>query len=150
MPTYMYAIVHAVTLSKKPQRSSTVQEHHLLLLHKQAHDKLALLHAYKNRARLTVCEVGIYLREVSTLKNTSTTPLPYPLLVFCIIIRPCIAGYHKEYVITDILTTVFAIRSLHGVLQQSIQVALGLGVMSLMIRNNAFCFALCLTFSVAK
>jgi len=67
MPTYMYAIVHAVTLSKKPQRSSTVQEHHLLLLHKQAHDKLALLHAYKNRARLTVCEVGIYLREVSTL-----------------------------------------------------------------------------------
>jgi len=61
----IYAIVHAVMLSKKHQRSSTVQEegltnedrHHL---HKQAHEKSIAesLQAYINRARLTECEVG--------------------------------------------------------------------------------------------
>ena len=40
--------------------------HHLLLLHKQVHDKRATagsLHVYLNRARLNACEVGIFLRE---------------------------------------------------------------------------------------
>ena len=43
----IHAAVHAIMLSKKHQRSSTVQEegltnedrHHFLLLHKQVHDK---------------------------------------------------------------------------------------------------------------
>ena len=43
----IYAVVHAVMLGKKHQRSSTVEEkeltnegrHHLLLLYKQVHDK---------------------------------------------------------------------------------------------------------------
>ena len=50
-PPIRYAIVHAVMLSKKHQRSSAVQKeerltiegrHHLLLLHKQAHTKKTL------------------------------------------------------------------------------------------------------------
>ena len=60
----IYATVHAVMLSKKHQRSSTVQEEglknegrqHLLLLHDQAHDKRGIekpLYVYINRAKLT-------------------------------------------------------------------------------------------------
>ena len=63
MPTHLCA-VHAVMLGKKHRRSSTVQEegltdegrHHLLSLHKQAHDKRGIaesLHAQITRARLT-------------------------------------------------------------------------------------------------
>ena len=63
--------VHAVMLSKKPRRSSTVAEegltnksrHNLLLLHKQVHDKRGIaksLHAHMNRARLTVCDMGLF------------------------------------------------------------------------------------------
>ena len=44
--------------------------HHLLLLRKQAsaHDKRGIeesLHVQITRARLTVCEVGIFSREIS-------------------------------------------------------------------------------------
>ena len=52
--------------------------HHLLLLHKQTHDKRNIeesLHAYINRARLTVCGGGcIFERSITTLKN-----MPSPL-----------------------------------------------------------------------
>ena len=62
-------------LGEKHKRSSTVQEeeltiegrHHLLLLHKQTHDKKSIaesLYAHTNKARLTArltaCEVGIF------------------------------------------------------------------------------------------
>ena len=57
----IYAGVHAVMLSKKHGRSSTLQvegltnegKHHLLLLHNQAHDKRGiaeLLHVHITRA----------------------------------------------------------------------------------------------------
>ena len=42
--------------------------HYFLLLHNQAHDKRGIaesLHAYITRARLTACEVGKFLREIS-------------------------------------------------------------------------------------
>ena len=65
-------------LRKKHRRSSTVQEegltnegrHHLLLLYKKAHERSAIaesLQAYITR--LTVCEVGIFLRETSQLSK---------------------------------------------------------------------------------
>ena len=43
---------------------SNEDRHHL---HKQAHDKSIAesLHAYINRARLTACKVGVFLREMS-------------------------------------------------------------------------------------
>ena len=58
-------------LSKKQLRSSTVQEegltnegrHHLLLLHKQVHDKRGItesLHAHITKIRLTACELGVF------------------------------------------------------------------------------------------
>ena len=55
---------YAVLLSKKHQRSNTVQEegltrHHLLLLHKQVQNKSDIeesLHAYINRARISAYE----------------------------------------------------------------------------------------------
>ena len=86
----IYAIVHAVMLSKKHQRSSsTVQEegltnegrHHLLLLHKQVHDKRSIaesLHVYINRVRLTVCEVGwhIFERNITSFTTLENTPHP--------------------------------------------------------------------------
>ena len=53
--------------------------HHLLLLYKQVHDKRGIseslhefsesLQAYITRARLTACEVGIFLREISQLSK---------------------------------------------------------------------------------
>ena len=45
--------------------------HHLWLLHKQVHDKrsnaesLRACVPYITRARLTTCEVGVFLREIS-------------------------------------------------------------------------------------
>ena len=88
----IYATVHAVMLSKKHRRSSTVQEkgltnegrHHLLLLHNQAHNKRGIaesLHVYITRAGLTACEVGIY--SITTLKNMPT-PFFVELLKFII------------------------------------------------------------------
>ena len=79
------AVVHGVMLSKKHQRSSTLQEeglinegrHHLLLLHKQVHYKRSiaeLLHAYITRARQTACEVGIFSREISQLSQIHPPP----------------------------------------------------------------------------
>ena len=71
----IYAVLHPVTLGEKHKRSSTVQEeeltiegrHHLLLLHKQTHDKKSIaesLYVHTNKARLTArltaCEVGIF------------------------------------------------------------------------------------------
>ena len=61
----IYAAVHAVTLSKKHQRSSTVQEegptnegrHNLLLLH-----------------RLTMCEVAVFSKEISELSKIHPPP----------------------------------------------------------------------------
>ena len=81
----IYAAVHAVMLSKKHRRSSTTQEegltnegrHNLLLLHKQAHDKRGIaesLHAQITRARLTVCEVGVFSREISQLSKIHPPP----------------------------------------------------------------------------
>ena len=70
----IYAAVHAVMLSKKHQRSSSKADMHAPL-HKQAHDKRGIaepLHAQITRARPTACEVGVFLRELSTLKNTPT------------------------------------------------------------------------------
>ena len=66
--------------------SSTVQEeeltnearYYLLLLHKQTYGKRGIaesLHVYKTRARLTACEVGVFLRYITTLENTSHPPL---------------------------------------------------------------------------
>ena len=52
--------------------------HHLLLLHKQAHDKRGIeesLHAQIARARQTVCEVGVFLREISQLSKIGPPPL---------------------------------------------------------------------------
>ena len=57
--------------SKKHQRSTTVQDlknegrYHLLLLHKQVHDKRGIvksLQAYIARVKVTACEVGIFVR----------------------------------------------------------------------------------------
>ena len=83
----IYATVPAVTLSKKHQRSSTVQEealtnhsrHHLLLLHKQAHDKRSIkksLQAYRNTSRLTACELTrwAYSRRISHLSKICPPP----------------------------------------------------------------------------
>ena len=69
----IYAIVHAVMLSKNDQRSTIEAAlceealtiiiaggHNLLLLHQQAHDRKSIaesLYAYLNRSRLTACEV---------------------------------------------------------------------------------------------
>ena len=75
-----------VMLGRKHKRSSIVQEeeltnegrHHLLLLHKQAHDKRNIaesLYAHTNRARLTACEVGIFSREISQLSKLHPPPL---------------------------------------------------------------------------
>ena len=51
--------------------------HHLLLLHKQVHDRKDIAgspHAYIYRARLTACELGIFSkRSIITLQNT---PIP--------------------------------------------------------------------------
>ena len=74
-------------LSKKHQRSSIVQEegltnegrHHLLLSHKQVHDKSGIaesLHAYITRAKLTVYEVGVFSRDIS---QPSKRAMPTPL-----------------------------------------------------------------------
>ena len=82
------AAVHAVTSSKKHWRSSTVQEegltnegrHHLLLLHKQVHDKRGiaeLLHAQITRARLTVCEVGIFREKYNNSQKYAHAPLSF-------------------------------------------------------------------------
>ena len=51
--------------------------HHLLLLDKQAHDKRGneeSLHAQITRARLTVCEVGMFSREISQLWKVCPPP----------------------------------------------------------------------------
>ena len=72
----IYAIVHAVMLSKKDQRSTIEAAlceealtiaggHNLLLLHHQAHDRKSIaesLYAYLNRYRLTACEMcGVHI-----------------------------------------------------------------------------------------
>ena len=44
--------------------------HHLLLLHNQVHDKRGIvesLQVYITMARLTLCEVGVFWREISQL-----------------------------------------------------------------------------------
>ena len=49
-------------------------------LHKQAHDKRGIaesLHAYITRAKLTVYEVGVFLRNITTLENTLTIHFPW-------------------------------------------------------------------------
>ena len=73
----IFATVHAVMLSKKHRRSSTVQgkeltnegRHDLLLLHKHAHDKRGIaksLHVQITRARLAACDcMGIFSRDYS-------------------------------------------------------------------------------------
>ena len=52
---------------------------HLLLLHKQAHDKKGIaesLHVHTNRAWLIACEVGVFLRENhNSQKYASPSPL---------------------------------------------------------------------------
>ena len=51
--------------------------HHLLLLRKQAHDKRGIeesLHVQITRARVTVCEVGVFSREISQLSKTRPPP----------------------------------------------------------------------------
>ena len=77
-------------LSKKHQRSSTVQEERVANegrhnLHKQAHDKKSNaepLHVYINRARLTACKVGILSREILQLLKICPTPLFEVILTF--------------------------------------------------------------------
>ena len=77
----IYVAVHAVMLSKKHHRSSTVQEegltnegrHHLLLLCNHAHDKRGTAesrHAQITRAKLTACEVGVFSRYHNSRKYT--------------------------------------------------------------------------------
>ena len=67
--------VHAVMSKKHPKSSTTAQEEglanedrdHLLLMNKQPHDKRSIaesLPAYVNRVRSTVCEVGVFLKEI--------------------------------------------------------------------------------------
>ena len=89
---------------KKYQRNSTVQEegltnearHHFLLLCKQAHDKrniAELLHPYLNRARLTTCEVGLFLKEISQPSKirpppslrSSLPPMPWATMILVIV-----------------------------------------------------------------
>ena len=51
--------------------------HHLLLLYKKAHDRNGIaesLQAYITRARLTVGEVGIFLKETSQLSKIHPPP----------------------------------------------------------------------------
>ena len=85
-PIYMYATVHLVKLIKKHWRSSIVQEegltnkgrHHLLLLHKQAHDKRGiaeLQHVYINRAKLIASWDG-RIFEIQSLAVGIITPAP--------------------------------------------------------------------------
>ena len=68
MPYYMRPCM----LSKKHQRSSTVQEvgltndHCCYCISKRM---TSLNHAYINRARLTVCEVGVFLKEIFVQKK---------------------------------------------------------------------------------
>ena len=84
----IYAAVHAVMLSKKHRRSSTVQEEGLYVMKadticcncvsKQAHDKRGIeesLHAQITRARLTACEVGVFSREISQPLKIHPPPL---------------------------------------------------------------------------
>ena len=47
--------------------------HHLLLLYKEIDDKKHSRH-YMNRARLTACEVGVVLREISQLVKIRLSP----------------------------------------------------------------------------
>ena len=80
----IYAEVHAVMLSKKHRRSSTVQEdgvtnegrHHLLfILHEQAHDKRGIaepLHVYIN---IAASEVGVFSSEISQFLKIPHPPL---------------------------------------------------------------------------
>ena len=74
----IYATVHM--LSKKHGTSSTLHKEGLTNkgIHKQVHDKRGIcfwpVHAYINRARLTVCEVGLFSRGISQLSKIPTPP----------------------------------------------------------------------------
>ena len=95
----IYATVHAVMLSKEAilckrtylchstcgyvkQRSSTVQKEELTNagrhnLHKPTDEKRSIaesLHAYVTRARLTACELRVFLREISQLSKILPPP----------------------------------------------------------------------------
>ena len=62
------------------ERLTNEGRHHLLLSLKQMHERVIenhSMHAHINRARLSVFEVGKFLREVSQLSRTYT---PTPLL----------------------------------------------------------------------
>ena len=51
--------------------------HHWLLLHKQVHDKRGIaesLHAQITRARLTVCEVGIFREKYNSSRKCAHAP----------------------------------------------------------------------------
>ena len=53
--------------------------HHLLLLHKQAHDKRSRITAHVHvdlyRARLTACEVGVSQEKYHNSRNYAHPPL---------------------------------------------------------------------------
>ena len=71
----IYAAVHAVIYVKQEALKKQREGRHaaLLLLYKQAHDKRGIaesLHVQITGARLTVYEVGVFSREISTLENT--------------------------------------------------------------------------------
>ena len=73
----------AVMLSNKHRRSSAKADNALLLLlHKQVHDERGIaesLHAQITRARLTACEVGIFLTEISQHSNIFAIIVHFPL-----------------------------------------------------------------------
>ena len=88
----IYAIVHAVMLSKKHWRSYTAQEeglknegrHHLLLLLEQKHDKESIAEvSYVNRAKPSACEVGVFSREISQLSKICPPPSMRSSLSYC-------------------------------------------------------------------
>ena len=76
----IFAKVHAVVLSKKHQRNSTVQEELTNDgIHPQVHDKICIaetLHVYRNRAGPAMCEMSVFSREISQL---SKMRLPHSL-----------------------------------------------------------------------
>ena len=71
--------------------------HHLLLLHKQAHDKSSIAELLHNRARLTACEMGvIFERNMTTLKNIPTPSLRSPLPMGIFVDTPYIANERER------------------------------------------------------
>ena len=63
---------------QEEELTNEARQHIAVIAYKQAHDKKSIAesqHEYINRARLTVCEVGIFLREIHNFQKYPQLPL---------------------------------------------------------------------------